>query len=47
MPKAKIMAILQIAKLVRTLAQLKIHLEKESNAVPIQVASTWRDFRFK
>ena len=22
----------------------KIHLEKESNAVPIQVASTWRDF---
>ena len=27
--------------------RLKIHLEKESNAVPIQVASTWRDFRFK
>ena len=26
---------------------LKIHLDKESNAVPIQVASTWRDFRFK
>ena len=28
-------------------SRLKTHLEKESNAVPIQVASTWRDFRFK
>ena len=27
--------------------RLKTHLEEESNAVPIQVASTWRDFRFK
>ena len=28
-------------------SRLKIHLEKESNAIPIQIASTWRDFRFK
>ena len=25
-------------------SRIKIHLEKESNVVPIQVASTWRDF---
>ena len=28
-------------------SRLKIHLEKDSNAVPIQVASTWREFCFK
>ena len=28
-------------------SRIKIHLEKESNAVPIQEASTWRDFRFE
>ena len=27
-------------------SRLKIHLEKESNTVPIQVASTWRNFRY-
>ena len=27
--------------------RLKFHPEKESKAVPIQVASTWRDFRFE
>ena len=27
--------------------RLKIHLERESNAGPIQVASTWRDLRFR
>ena len=28
-------------------SRLTNHLEKESNAVSIQVACTWRDFRFK
>ena len=28
-------------------SRLKIHLEKDSNTVPIQVASTWPEFRFK
>ena len=28
-------------------SRLKIYLEKESNAVPIQVASNWRDLCFK
>ena len=28
-------------------SRTKIYLEKESNADPIQVASTWRDFRFE
>ena len=28
-------------------SRIKIHLEIESNAVPIQVASTWRDLCFK